>query len=212
MLAIAPIEKLEKSAKDLFPETLNQLSCIYYELKNNMGKIGQSAFCFLVAVTLLPFFCSAQTNDSLLNQLAVKWKNAKNYTLKIAELMPEEKYDFKPVSSEMSFGEQLLHISKNMNWLSSAYLFGTKHNDTISAAHLTKQQIIKILSISYDSALVAHYKLSSKQLDEKVPFFAGAMSRRQILILMHDHQTHHVGQLIVYLRLNGIKPPDYIGW
>ncbi len=177
-----------------------------------MSKIGKSAFCFLVAVTVLPLFGKAQTNDSLLNQLAEKWRNAKTYTLKIAELMPEEKYDFKPVSSEMSFGEQLIHIANNMNWLSSAYLFGTKLNDTSNAAHLTKNQIIKMLSISYDSTLVDHYRLSSKQLDEKVSFFAGEMSRRQILILMHDHQTHHVGQLIVYLRLNGIKPPDYIGW
>ena len=168
--------------------------------------------CLFLIIIVSPIIGNAQTNDSLLNQLAVKWKNAKNYTLKIAELMPEEKYDFKPVPEEMSFGEQLVHIAKNMNWLSSAYLFGTKLNDTSNAAHLTKQQIIKILSISYDSALVVHYRLSSKQLDEKVSFFAGAMSRRQILLLMHDHQTHHVGQLIVYLRLNGIKPPDYIGW
>jgi len=55
-------------------------------------------------------------------------------------------------------------------------------------------------------------KMNAGQLDEKVKFFAGPMTRRQILILMHDHQTHHLGQLIVYLRLKGIKPPDYIGW
>jgi hypothetical protein len=26
------------------------------------------------------------------------------------------------------------------------------------------------------------------------------------------HQTHHRGQLVVYLRLKGIKPPQYRGW
>jgi len=31
-------------------------------------------------------------------------------------------------------------------------------------------------------------------------------------VLLNDHQTHHRGQLVVYLRLNGIKPPAYIGW
>jgi uncharacterized damage-inducible protein DinB len=55
-------------------------------------------------------------------------------------------------------------------------------------------------------------KMNTGQMDEKVKFFAGPITRRQILILMHDHQTHHLGQLIVYLRLKGIKPPDYIGW
>jgi len=24
--------------------------------------------------------------------------------------------------------------------------------------------------------------------------------------------THHRGQLVVYLRLNGILPPNYVGW
>jgi uncharacterized damage-inducible protein DinB len=63
-----------------------------------------------------------------------------------------------------------------------------------------------------NSKAAAFFIINEKQLDEIVPFFAGPKARRQILILMHDHQSHHVGQLIVYLRLNGIKPPAYVGW
>ncbi len=154
----------------------------------------------------------AQTNDSLLNQLSAKWKNAKIYALKVAELMPEEQYNFKPVPDVMTFGEQLLHIAQNMNWLSSAYLLGSKQNSKSEAKVLIKQSIINTISTAYDSAFSIHYRLTPKQLDEVVPFFAGPKSRRQILILMHDHQTHHIGQLIVYLRLKGIKPPEYVGW
>jgi uncharacterized damage-inducible protein DinB len=154
----------------------------------------------------------AQTNDSLLNQLSAKWKNAKSYTLKVAELMPEEQYNFKPVPDVMTFGEQLLHIAQNMNWLSSAYLLGSKQNSKSEAKVLIKQSIINTISTAYDSAFSIHYRLTPKQLDEVVPFFAGPKARRQILILMHDHQTHHIGQLIVYLRLKGIKPPEYVGW
>ncbi|MGX5688737.1 DinB family protein [Arcticibacter tournemirensis] len=47
--------------------------------------------------------------------------------------------------------------------------------------------------------------VTDDQLDEQVKFFAGPMTRRQILILMHDHKTHHLGQLIVYLRLKWNK-------
>ena len=76
----------------------------------------------------------------------------------------------------------------------------------------TKSEILQILANAYDKGLAAHKKLSEKDMDEAVSFFAGPKSKRQILILMHDHQTHHVGQIIVYLRLNGIKPPSYVGW
>ena len=177
-----------------------------------MHIIKQVTFFLLVMTLGFSINGKGQSNDSLLNQLSAKWKNAKTYALKVAELMPEEQYNFKPVPDEMTFGEQLLHIAQNMNWLSSAYLFGSKQNSKSDAKVLSKQSIINTISTAYDSALAVHYRLTPKQLDEVVPFFAGPKSRRQILILMHDHQTHHFGQLIVYLRLKAIKPPEYVGW
>ncbi|WP_374662973.1 DinB family protein [Parasegetibacter sp. NRK P23] len=38
------------------------------------------------------------------------------------------------------------------------------------------------------------------------------MSKLQIINLLSDHQTHHRGQLLVYLRLCGLTPPKYVGW
>ena len=163
-------------------------------------------------IVATPFKLSAQaSNDSLLTQLNRKWTNAKEYALKMAELMPEKYYDFKPVPEEMSFRQQLLHIAENIEWLSSTYLFVAEKNE-IDTSVKSKAAVIKILSDAYDMGTAAHHNLSGKQLDEVVKFFAGPMTRRQILILMHDHQTHHLGQLIVYVRLKGIKPPDYVGW
>lgn len=166
---------------------------------------------YVLLLTMCSHYCSAQTNDSLLRQLAVKWQNSKAYTLKMAESMPEEAYDFKPVPDQMSYGEQLLHIADNMLWLSADFLLGAKSKNK-NNARPSKNEIINIVSAAYDSGLAAHYRLTTLQLDEMVKFFAGPKTRRQILVLMHDHQTHHVGQLIVYLRLKGIKPPAYVGW
>jgi len=169
-------------------------------------------FLFLLITFAFTVNSNAQSEDSLLHQLARKWQNAEAYTLKVAALMPEEDYNFKPVADEMTFGGQLLHVVQNMNWLSATYLLGSKQHSKSDTAHLSKQAIMNIISAAYDSALAVHYRLTTKQLDERVSFFAGPMTRRQILILMHDHQTHHIGQLIVYLRLKGIKPPNYVGW
>jgi len=65
---------------------------------------------------------------------------------------------------------------------------------------------------AYDIGLRAQGAVATAQLDRQVKFFAGPMTIRQILLLLHDHQSHHLGQVIVYLRLKGIKPPDYVGW
>lgn len=154
----------------------------------------------------------AQAGDSLLTQLAQKWNNAKGYALDMAARMPDSAYHYRPTPEEMTFGEQLLHIAANINWLSNAYLFAAKPTTVENANTLSKAAIIGLVSAAYDTGYAAQQRLNATQLDDTVAFFAGDKTRRQILLLLHDHQTHHVGQLVVYLRLQGIKPPAYVGW
>lgn len=151
-------------------------------------------------------------NDSLLTQMNRKWINAKTYTNQMVELMPEEYYDFRPSTEEMNFGEQVLHIANNIAMLSSNYLFLANSLNTKNVNPLDKLAVITALNAAYDIGLSAHRNVKPEQLDEIVKFFAGPLTKRQIFLLIHDHQSHHVGQLIVYLRLKGIKPVNYVGW
>ena len=126
--------------------------------------------------------------------------------------MPAENYTYKPVPEVMSFEEQLVHMADNMRWLSTTFLLGDTSKLTKKSSAMNKEEVIQFLSDAYDQALLAQSSISKKQLAEVVPFFAGPLTRRQIIALMHDHQTHHLGELVLYLRLKGIKPPAYIGW
>lgn len=141
-----------------------------------------------------------------------KWENSKNYLLDIAKAMPEDKYDFKPTEREMSFGAQLIHIKGNMDWLSTSYFTAEKFDKKKDENVYSKEEIITMLETSFNnvSEIIKNAKLES--LNEKVEFFAGPKTRLQILNLLQDHVTHHRGQLIVYLNLNEIVPPKYVGW
>ena len=188
---------------------------IYYRREDifaNKKKFMTPIFRSLILVSLLfpVTIINAQTSDSSINELAEKWRHAKNYTIKMAQLMPEELYDFKPVAEEMTFREQLVHISQNIYGL-SAIINGRKSSFT-RPSNLSKTEVIALVSTAYDTGMTTHTNLPSIKLADQVPFFAGPKTRRQVLVTMHDHQTHHMGQLIVYARLKGIKPPDYIGW
>ena len=156
----------------------------------------------------------AQATDSLFLKAAiVKLKNAKEYTFKVARLMPAEKYAFKPTPEEMSFGEQLLHLGTNLGWLSSSYLSeGTNPVSRQDAKLQDKEEILKVLERVYDYALQTLEHFEAAHLGDEVKFFAGPKTKLQIINLVNDHQTHHRAQLLVYLRLNGIKPPAYVGW
>ena len=66
-------------------------------------------------------FSYGHAQDQTIPTFLEKWENSKTYLLEIAEVMPLEKYDYKPTSREMTFLEQLQHIQQNMEWLGTTY-------------------------------------------------------------------------------------------
>jgi uncharacterized damage-inducible protein DinB len=156
----------------------------------------------------LASFCQ----DSFLEDYKKKWANAASFTLEIAEAMPETHYLFRPAEEEMTFKKQLVHMAGNMIWLSSAYLNAGAFDEDLDNPPDSKQAIIELLRRSFQFTSNALDQLGPDALNEEVSFYAEPLTKRRILFLMTDHITHHRGQLVVYLRLNKIKPPGYLGW
>lgn len=165
----------------------------------------------LILGLFFPCFLLSQNADFL-----DKWDRTEAYMMKIVESMPDSLYDYKPTEVQMTFAEQVEHIAGNITSLTSNYLidekepkFGNHLPESVSKARRARAY----LRGAFQYSKTAIKTLDEGQLDELVPdFFAGPKSNRQILYLLIDHQAHHCGQLIAYLRLNGIKPPRYVGW
>ncbi len=171
---------------------------------------------FGFVATLFSLCTNAQSESALLIQSHVeKLENAKDYTIAVARLLPDSLYDYKPVPEEMSFREQLIHLSQNLYWLSSTYIGEVPNpfEPTKDAlAKLGKDSLISLVKKGYDYAIRSISKIDIKTLPKEFKFSGKNLNKYQFLNLIEDHQTHHRGELIVYLRLNGIKPPKYIGW
>ncbi len=166
-------------------------------------------FIIFITILTLPFVHVAAQQDPV-SAFLKKWENSKNYLLQIVEAMPEDKYDYKPSERQMTFAEQLNHIQQNMNWLGSTYFSAPKTKTSIKSN--SKEQILNIIKSAFNTVYNAVKGTSDKELKETVDFFAGPKTKLQILNLLQDHVTHHRGQLIVYLNLNEINPPRYVGW
>jgi uncharacterized damage-inducible protein DinB len=167
----------------------------------------------LVLLTFSNFYCVSAQTSTYLSEIITKWENARKYTLEIAELMPDSAYNFSPTKEEMTFAQQIVHIQENMTWLSRKYLMNDdSKSDKLKADSVPKKEIISNLKTAFNNADNILKTLKPENLDEKVDFFAGRMTKRQIINLMNDHLTHHNAQCLVYLRLKGISPPKYIGW
>ena len=165
----------------------------------------------LVIVLVCTKMYTVQAQD-FLSDFDEKWKNARNYTLEVVDSLPEDALDFIPTDGMMSAREQLEHIQKNILWLGGTYLFADTTGLGAKYQGLSKREIHTKLGDTFEAVSVAINKLDEAQLNEEVQFFPGIKSRRQMLVLINDHLTHHRGQLIVYLRLSGASAPRYRGW
>jgi hypothetical protein len=131
------------------------------------------------------------------NELLKLIENSKNYTLSVAQTMPEDMYSFKPTDDVWDFNELLQHIAYGISWWEENYIKMNRIDWSPAVLNVGKQDIIKNITEAYDSLkkTVEVMKLSDIALKG---FYATL-----------DHITHHRGQAILYLRCKGMVPPEY---
>ncbi|RIV31570.1 DinB family protein [Flagellimonas lutimaris] len=129
--------------------------------------------------------------------------------------MPEEKYDFKSTPESMSFAENLIHIGWAMDWHSQSLIGVREPRDwntdmELKVGHKSKQEMIDKIVETFDKTINFIASFDIERLDQRPDYFGANRTKRQILMLLADHITHHRGQMLVYMRLNGIVPPRYV--
>jgi uncharacterized damage-inducible protein DinB len=165
-------------------------------------------FCGLMVAAIASSLCAQGTSPGLAKELAETWDRAATDILDVAEAMPEEKYDFKPVpkSKVQTFREQLVHLAGIVQ-----RFIDTAKGTTTEAAHrnMTKAEAISHLKQTFQEGKKMFASLSDAQMLEQVRFPLGDRMVTRYGYWMgslYQVRNHH-GQLVVYLRLNGIVPP-----
>lgn len=154
-----------------------------------------------------------QAQQFFRDQFPQVWERSAAYSIAVAESMPEEGYAFKPESLAMSFGGQMLHMADNITSLTEKITGERKEfYEKESADELDKDQILAIVSKANLHVFDLIKNISDENLHRQIKFRGEAMTIENIFYLLRDHQVHHRGQCIVYLRLEGIKAPPYVGW
>ena len=148
-------------------------------------------------------------DNVIVGPLKTQWESVRNLVVKVAEVVPEDKYDWKPTPEVRSFREQLVHIVGE-NHLFMGFVAGEK---SAAPQNLkTKDDIVKALNESYDYGAKVLAGLTDEKAMESVPAFRGAQQPRWSIAMMNmmDNMDHY-GNLVVYMRTNGITPPRSAG-
>jgi hypothetical protein len=178
-----------------------------------MLKIGVA----LLSILTIPALAQSTVPSSTIKDALVKhWKTSSDFTIAVAKLMPADSYGFKPVPDELTFGQVLIQVGR-ANLGACAVASGTKRPDVPPA--LVEQEsgkqapdkdaIVQFLSSSFDFCNQAVANITPEKLDAVVGPPSRKMTGFEWLWAYFTHTAHHRGQLEVYLRLKGIKPPDY---
>jgi hypothetical protein len=141
--------------------------------------------------------------------------------LEAAEAMPEDKFDFSPEKLNVpgsdykgvrTFGEQLKHIAAS-NYLIWSPITGEKPPDNVNDGKgpdnmKAKADIIKYVKDSFAFGHKAVASLNESNLVQPIPRNNRPPTTRLYLATFAPaHCFDHYGQMIEYLRMNGIVPP-----
>ena len=140
------------------------------------------------------------------------WDTASEHCLEVARAMPEELYSYKPSEVSKTFAEQMVHIGYTVELLTKRYVQGMEVKPNApDASVLTKAQIIALLENGFAYVKDVINTIDQEQLDETcVMYHSGnTVSRAFALFYVQDHMNNHRAKANLYIRMNGIQPPEY---
>ncbi|MBN9380691.1 MAG: DinB family protein [Chitinophagaceae bacterium] len=162
----------------------------------------------------VPRLLSAQSisGQDIKDQFVKEWERSKAYTQDYLNTMPADKYSFKAVDSIRSFAQQMLHLASGTIFLMN---LATGAQPTFNARGLeerataqTKDSVTWYVNASYDYAINAVKNLDAGKLGEMIGQGNRQANRFTLLLKSLEHQAHHRGQTTIYIRLQGIRPPN----
>ena len=161
----------------------------------------------VVAIAAPPVLAQG-ASQSVVKELVAGWQRAATDIIDVAQAMPEEKYGYKPTPEISTFREQLVHLaSATQRFIDTAK--GTKSEAGHPNAAMPKAEVVNLLKQTLQTGQEMLGSLTDAQLLEQVKFpFGDRMVTRFTFWQgpLYQVRNHH-GQLVVYLRLNGIVPP-----
>jgi uncharacterized damage-inducible protein DinB len=155
-----------------------------------------------------PAFAAAASPSQVYDKLL---KGQLEDVVAVAEAMPADKYNFAPTNGKFdgvrTFGGQITHIAMAQYYFFSG--FGAKPPiDPESLSNLkSKDEVIKALKDSYAYAEKAVATMTPENAWEEIKPVDGTNTRATITAFSLAHTNDHYGQMIEYLRMNGIVPP-----
>jgi DinB superfamily len=186
-----------------------------------MTKIGWLSIIALLIWAAKPALAQTppQGGQLTLAQAIDAWvENTETHVVPLAAAMPEDKYSFAPTGHGFkgvrTFAEQVKHLAAN-NYYEASLILGEKPPEGAKAetgpdSVKSKAEIIRYLKGSFEYLHRAVATIDEKNMVQPIPGISSSWQQTRVARAIDAiaHSFNHYGQLVEYLRMNGIVPPD----
>jgi uncharacterized damage-inducible protein DinB len=162
----------------------------------------------------------ASAEGTISGYLRTHWARTRRMITNIVAAMPEEKWDFRPdtpFGKEIrSFREMALHLIQDgishTAWIAGiprdqAEKLGEKY-----ANYKTKDEILRGLNEMFDQGDKFMATITDQNAgDMVIGMRQERQTRVEAALVAFEDQMGHYGNMVVYLRINGVVPPSTAG-
>ncbi len=147
-------------------------------------------------------------SNPLTTTLSIFRSNMQDKITKSADEMPESKYSYRPTKEVRSFAEILNHVA-DISYTLCSNVKG-EANPATATAKVSKTEIMAYLKGSFNYCDGVYSGFTDAHLNDPANFFGAKTNKMFILTQVGNHDALHYGNLVTYLRLNGLVPSG--GW
>jgi hypothetical protein len=155
----------------------------------------------------------AAAQQGLSPDLLADWQRNRSTVLAYIEAMPDSAMGFRPTAGVRTFAEQFDHIVTINLEVAAIALRGLKGPPQLgdSAVYLhDKVALRRYADTTYSYLLSALQEATPAQLRRPVAMYGQPpQAAVRLAALSFEHAVWTLGQVVPYLRLNGVKPPEY---
>jgi uncharacterized damage-inducible protein DinB len=155
----------------------------------------------------------ATAQSGLSPDLLADWQRNRTTVLAYIDAMPDSATGFRPTPGVRTFAEQFDHIVTTNLEVAAVALRGLKAPPQLgdSAVYLhDKAALRRYADTTYGYLLSALQQASPAQLRRPVAMYGQPpQPATRLAALSFEHTVWTLGQVVPYLRLNGVTPPEY---
>ena len=204
--------------KNLFRTILNLSEMLTRLIPSRSTRVGTWRIVLAVVALNLTLASLAKAQQGMPNPImasnpltttiSIFRSNMQDKIMKSADAMPESKYSYRPTKDVRSFAEILNHVA-DISYTLCSNVKGAA-NPAAATAKVSKTEIMAYLKGAFGYCDGVYSGFTDAHLNDPADFWGTKTNKMFILTQVGNHDALHYGNLVTYLRLNGLVPSG--GW